>query len=72
MELLGHNTPQFCFESIHVLILAGISNNKTEPVKVNGYGVISANYEAENIFTFFALNLSHTHPKKMWNLTKIN
>ena len=37
----------------------------SEPVEVNGYGDISANNEASNIFTLFDLNRFHTNLKNM-------
>ena len=39
---------QVDFKNIHALIIAVISTNKSEHVKVNWYGVIDANGEAEN------------------------
>ena len=49
-----------------------MSTNKAGPVKVNGCGAIDANNKSEIIFIFFALHLSHTHSKKMWNQMVIN
>ena len=48
MELLDNKKPQVEFENIHALILEEMLTNKVEPVKVNGYGAIYANYEAAN------------------------
>ena len=50
MELLDKNTPQSEFDKIYALILKVMSANKEELVKVNGYGAISANYNATNNF----------------------
>ena len=44
-----------------------MSNIKEETVEVNGYGVIAANYEAGNIFSFLSLHMFHTHSKNVWN-----
>ena len=41
MELLDNKTPQVEFDRIHAYILAGMSTNKSEISKVNGYGSIS-------------------------------
>ena len=50
MKLCDNKTPHIDFYNIHAFILAGMSNNKAELVKVNGYGAISANDEAANNF----------------------
>ena len=48
MELLDNKTPQVEFDNIHVLIIAGMSTNKSELVKVIGYDTIASNDEAAN------------------------
>ena len=48
VEFLDNKTSQVEFDSIHELILSGMSTNKEELVKVNGCGSIAANDEAEN------------------------
>ena len=53
MELLDNKTSQLYFENIHAIILAGISTNKKELFKMNGYGSIFANYESSDNFYIF-------------------
>ena len=43
MEFLDNKTPQVDFDKIHVLIIAGMFNNKVEPAQANSYGDISSN-----------------------------
>ena len=50
MKFLDKQTPKIEFDKIHALIIPGMSTNKAEIVKVNGYGDIADNYEAENNF----------------------
>ena len=50
MEFLDNKTPKYELDNINVLVLAGMSTNKAEPVKVNGYVVIAVNDEAANNF----------------------
>ena len=50
MELLDNRTPQVEFNIIHIFILALLSTNKAELVKVDGHGDVYANYEAANSF----------------------
>ena len=50
MEFLENKTPQVDFYNIHALIISVISNNKVEPVEVNGCRAIYANDEAANYF----------------------
>ena len=50
MELLDNKTSQVEFDNIHELIITEMENSKAELVKVNGYGAIAANDEAENDF----------------------
>ena len=54
------------------MIIAVITINKAELVKLYGYGSISVNDEAANIFTLFKLNMSNIHPKKIWNQMETN
>ena len=58
MKLLDNNTPQVEFDNIHPLINAVMSNNKSEPVKVGGYGAIYANYKGANNFYIFRFTYS--------------
>ena len=39
---------------------------------MNGYGAIAVNDEADNLFLFFYLHLSHINPNNMWNQMEIN
>ena len=48
MELLDKKTSQVEFDNIRALILVGMSTNKSELVKFNGYGAIFANGEDAN------------------------
>ena len=43
MEFLDNKTPQVDFDKIHVLIIAGMFNNKVEPAQANSYGDIYSN-----------------------------
>ena len=70
MKFLGNKTPQVYFENIQSFILALISTDKAQLVKVNGYGAIYANDEA--IKSLFALHLSHIHFKNMCNHMETN
>ena len=72
MKFLGKKTPQFDSNNIHELILAGKLPNKAEPVKVNGYSAVATNDKAENIFLLFALQMSSTCYRKMWNQMENN
>ena len=65
MEFLENKTTQVEFENIHTLILAVVLTNKAENAKLNGYGAITGNDEAKNIFTLFDLHLYHIHFKNM-------
>ena len=47
MEFLDKNTPQVQFDNICAFMLAGMSTNRAELVKVNGFSAISSNDEAE-------------------------
>ena len=49
MEFLCNKIPQVEFDNINALIISGISTNKAELVKVNGYGAIADNDESANI-----------------------
>ena len=49
-----------------------MSTNKAELFEVNGYGDISFNDEAANIFLLFALFVSCTRSNKTWNQMVIN
>ena len=53
MEFLDNKTPQVNFYNIRVLIISVMSTNKSELVKVNGYGAIAANNKSANIFYIF-------------------
>ena len=48
MEFLDNRTPQDHFYNINALIISGMSTNKAELFKVNGYGAIAHNDETEN------------------------
>ena len=50
MKLLDNKTPQVDFDNIRVFIIAAMSINKAELVKVNGCGAVAANDESANIF----------------------
>ena len=50
MKLLDTKTPQVYSDNIHPLIIAGMSTDKAEIFRVNGYGNIANNYEDTNIF----------------------
>ena len=54
MKFLDNKIPQVEFDNINTLILVGMSTEKAELAKVNGYGAISANDEASN-FKYFLL-----------------
>ena len=49
-----------------------MSTNKAELVKLNGYGAISINDEAANIFYSFSSTYIPYNYKKMWNQMEIN
>ena len=72
VAFLDKNTPQVDFYNSHLLIISGMSTNKSKLVKVNGYVAIAVNDEAANIFTLFTLHMSHIHSKKMQNQMEIN
>ena len=50
MKFLDNKAPQVEFDNIHVLIISVRSTNKTEHIKVNGYGAIADNDESANYF----------------------
>ena len=50
MKCVDNKTPQVEFDNINALIMAGMSTNKAEPFKMNGYGAIDANDKATNNF----------------------
>ena len=61
MKLLDNKAPQVEFDNIHVLIIAGMSTNKSELVQVYGYGDIAANDEAaDNLFIVRFTYVSYT------------
>ena len=50
MKLLDNKTPQVEFDNIYAFILAEMSTNKAELVKVNGYSAIVSSDEAAKTF----------------------
>ena len=59
MQFLYNKTHQVEFDNIHAFILAGMSTNRAELAKVNGYGSKAVNDEAANYFTLFTLHFPH-------------
>ena len=72
MEFLDNKTPKYELDNINVLFLAGMSTNKAELVKVNGFGTMASNDEAVNNFTLFDLHMFHTISKMTWNYMSIS
>ena len=57
---------------VYSFIIEVMSTNKSELVKVNGYGDTAANYEAaNNVYVVLFASVPFTL-QKMWNQTEIN